>query len=80
MLGSSTMVFVNEDLLARSVQLRLTKGDPKDGEKDDNTKEGKKEDKKKDKKENKKNDKKDDKKKGRNGKKRDADASSTSDS
>ena len=34
MLGSSTMVFVNEDLLARSAQLRLTKEDPKERPKD----------------------------------------------
>eukprot|EP00959_Pyramimonas_sp_CCMP1952_P301337 6304662-Pyramimonas_sp.AAC.1 len=57
------MVFVNEDLLARPVQLRLAKEGPKEdptgGGKDDNKKEGKKEDNNKDKKDNKNKDKKD---------------------
>ena len=61
MLGSNTMVFHNESLLARAVQLRLTKEGPKEEKKDDQ-KEDKLEDKKEDKNEAKKEEKKDEKK------------------
>ena len=50
MLGSNTMVFTNESLVARAKQLRLTKEDTKEDKKDDQ-KEDKKEDKKEEKKE-----------------------------
>ena len=56
MLGSNTMAFMNEALMARSVQLRLTKVDAK---------EGPKEDKKDEKKDDKKDDEKEEKKKGK---------------
>ena len=83
MLGSNTMIFMNEALLARSVKLRLTKEDttakedPKDAKKD-----GKKDEKKEDKKEDKKKGKKAEKskKKRKSKKKADADSSSTSES
>ena len=50
MLGSNTMVFHNESLVARAKQLRLMKEDTKEDKKDDQ-KEDKKEDKKEEKKE-----------------------------
>ena len=81
MLGSNTMVFQNEALLARSVQLMLTKDTSKDGDKDDK-KDGKKDEKKDDKKDDKKKTKKtaDKKKKKKTKKKADDDSSSSSDS
>ena len=50
MLGSSTMVFRNEDLLARAKELKLTKDDTKEDEKEDKKKEQKKEKKEEEKK------------------------------
>ena len=63
MLGRSTLVFHNEDLMARAKQLNLAKEDQKEDKKEDEKEdkkeaktEGKKEDEKEDKKENKKED------------------------
>ena len=89
MLGSSTMVFRNEDLLARAKDLNITKA--KDDTKEDGKKKDEKEDKKKeedgkkedekeeDKKKEKKKEKKEDKKKEDKKKRKQASSGSTSD-